>query len=102
MGPDVTKVKKEINRVVIPFNVSCEHCFYCLYEMERQCDNSNPHYDSGRYFGYTEKFGNYPGGQAAYFKVSFGKFVPFVIPESCELEDESLLFLSNVLPTAYL
>ncbi|MMZ55350.1 Glutathione-independent formaldehyde dehydrogenase [compost metagenome] len=31
----------------------------------------------------------------------FGNFTPFVIPESCELEDESLLFLSDVLPTAY-
>ncbi|PGD50253.1 glutathione-dependent formaldehyde dehydrogenase, partial [Bacillus toyonensis] len=34
-------------------------------------------------------------------KVPFGNFTPFVIPESCELEDESLLFLSDVLPTAY-
>jgi S-(hydroxymethyl)glutathione dehydrogenase/alcohol dehydrogenase len=27
--------------------------------------------------------------------------MPFVIPESCELEDEALLFMSDVLPTAY-
>src|SRR5690242_845118 len=100
VGPDVTKVKKG-DRVVIPFNVACGHCFYCQHEMESQCDNSNPHYDSGGYFGYTEKFGNYPGGQAEYLKVPFGNFTPFVIPESCELEDESLLFLSDVLPTAY-
>lgn len=40
-------------------------------------------------------------GQAEYLKVPFGNFTPFVIPESCELEDESLLFLSDVLPTAY-
>lgn len=38
---------------------------------------------------------------AEYLKVPFGNFTPFVIPESCELEDESLLFLSDVLPTAY-
>ncbi|AZQ47265.1 zinc-dependent alcohol dehydrogenase [Bacillus sp. GX] len=100
VGPDVTKVKKG-DRVVIPFNVACGHCFYCQHEMESQCDNSNPHYDSGGYFGYTEKFGNHPGGQAEYLKVPFGNFTPFVIPESCELEDESLLFLSDVLPTAY-
>ena len=60
--------------------------------MESQCDNSNPHYDSGGYFGYTEKFGNHPGGQAEYLKVPFGNFTPFVIPESCELEDESYYF----------
>lgn len=99
-GPDVTRVKKG-DRVVIPFNVSCGHCFYCKHDMESQCDNSNPHHDSGGYFGYTEKYGNHPGGQAEFLKVPFGNFMPFVIPESCELEDESLLFLSDVLPTAY-
>jgi threonine dehydrogenase-like Zn-dependent dehydrogenase len=35
----------------------------------KKCDNSNPHYDSAGYFGYTEKFGNHPGGQAEYLKV---------------------------------
>ncbi|ASB87123.1 glutathione-dependent formaldehyde dehydrogenase [Bacillus sonorensis] len=99
-GPDVTKVKKG-DRVVIPFTVACGHCYYCENKLESQCDNSNPHYDSGGYFGYSEKFGNHPGGQAEYLKVPFGNFTPFVIPESCELEDESLLFLSDVLPTAY-
>lgn len=99
-GPDVTKVKKG-DRVVIPFNVSCGQCIYCQQNQTSQCDNSNPHYDSGGYFGYTEKFGNHPGGQAEYLKVPFGNYTPFLVPESCELEDESLLFLSDVLPTAY-
>jgi S-(hydroxymethyl)glutathione dehydrogenase / alcohol dehydrogenase len=100
VGPEVTKVKKG-DRVVIPFNVACGHCVYCEEGLTSQCDNSNPHYDSGGYFGYTEKFGNHPGGQAEYLKVPFGNFTPFRIPESCEFEDESLLFLSDVLPTAY-
>ncbi|WP_102275476.1 zinc-dependent alcohol dehydrogenase [Cytobacillus massiliigabonensis] len=100
VGPEVTKVKKG-DRVVIPFNVACGHCAYCKQDLTSQCDNSNPHYDSGGYFGYSEKYGNYPGGQAEYLRVPFGNFTPFVIPESCELEDESLLFLSDVLPTAY-
>ncbi|MBG9588793.1 zinc-dependent alcohol dehydrogenase [Cytobacillus firmus] len=99
-GPEVTKVKKG-DRVVIPFNVSCGQCVYCQQDQTSQCDNSNPHYDSGGYFGYTEKFGNHPGGQAEYLKVPFGNYTPFLIPETCELEDESLLFLSDVLPTAY-
>lgn len=100
VGPEVTKVKKG-DRVVVPFNVACGHCIYCEHDLTSQCDNSNPHYDSGGYFGYTEKFGDHPGGQAEYLKVPFGNFTPFLIPESCELEDESLLFLSDVLPTAY-
>ncbi|RLL45435.1 glutathione-dependent formaldehyde dehydrogenase [Oceanobacillus piezotolerans] len=100
VGPDVTKVKKG-DRVVIPFTVACGNCPYCHNHIESQCDNANPHYDSGGYFGYTEKFGNYPGGQAEYLRVPFGNYTPFVIPEDCELEDEKLLFLSDVLPTAY-
>lgn len=102
VGPEVTRVKKG-DRVVIPFNVSCGECFYCKNEMESQCDNANenPALDSGAYFGYTERYGNYPGGQAELLRVPYGNFIPFKIPESCELEDESLLFLSDVLPTAY-
>lgn len=100
VGPDVTKVKKG-DRVVIPFTIACGTCPYCSQHLESQCDNSNPHYDSGGYLGYSEKFGNYPGGQAEYLRVPFGNYTPFLIPEDCELEDEQLLFLSDVLPTAY-
>lgn len=102
VGSEVTKVKKG-DRVVVPFNVSCGQCFYCDHEMESQCDNSNsnPHFDTGGYIGFTERYGNYPGGQAEYLRVPYANFMPFVIPESSELEDESVLFLSDVLPTAY-
>ncbi|USK75753.1 zinc-dependent alcohol dehydrogenase [Peribacillus frigoritolerans] len=102
VGPEVIKVKKG-DRVVLPFNISCGHCYYCEHDMESQCDNSNPNeaVDTGGYFGFTERYGNYPGGQAEYLRVPYGNFMPFVIPESCELEDEALLFMSDVLPTAY-
>ncbi|MGE6489001.1 zinc-dependent alcohol dehydrogenase [Paenisporosarcina sp. NPDC076898] len=102
VGPEVTKVKKG-DRVVLPFNISCGECYYCNHEMESQCDNSNdnPKVDTGGYFGFTERYGDYSGGQAEFLRVPYGNFMPFVIPESCELEDESLLFMSDVLPTAY-
>lgn len=102
VGPGVTKVKKG-DRVVLPFNVSCGDCYYCNHDMESQCDNSNdnPAIDSGGYLGFTERYGDYSGGQAEFLRVPYGNFMPFVIPESCELEDESLLFMSDVLPTAY-
>ena len=100
IGPKVTSVKKG-DRVVIPFTVACGHCQYCDQHLDSQCDNSNPHYDSGGLLGYSEKYGNYPGGQAEYLRVPFGNYTPFRIPEECELEDDKLLFLSDVLPTAY-
>lgn len=102
VGPEVTKVKKG-DRVVIPFNVACGTCFFCENEMESQCDNSNNNteLDAGAYFGYTERYGDYAGGQAEVLRVPYGNFVPFKVPEKTELEDEALLFLSDVLPTAY-
>lgn len=100
VGKDVTKVKKG-DRVVIPFTIACGTCPYCTNHMESQCNNSNPHYDSGGYFGFSEKYGDFPGGQAEYLRVPFGNYTPFLIPKDCELEDEQLLFLSDVLPTAY-
>ncbi|UFU00444.1 glutathione-dependent formaldehyde dehydrogenase [Radiobacillus kanasensis] len=100
VGPDVTKVRKG-DRVVIPFTLACGHCPYCEAHQESQCDNANPHYDSGGYFGYSEKFGDLPGGQAEYLRVPYGNYTPFRVPDDCEMEDNSLLFLSDVLPTAY-
>ncbi|GKV69703.1 glutathione-dependent formaldehyde dehydrogenase [Sporosarcina sp. NCCP-2716] len=102
IGPGVVNVKKG-DRVIIPFNLSCGECFFCRHEMESQCDNSNPnpHVDTGGFLGFTERYGDYPGGQAEYLRVPFGNFTPFVVPESCELPDESLLFLSDIMPTAY-
>lgn len=100
VGPDVTKVKKG-DRVVIPFNISCGECYFCQHDLESQCDNSNPNGEAGAYFGYSDTFGGYPGGQAELLRVPYGNFTPFVIPKDCELEDEKLLFLSDIIPTAW-
>ena len=100
VGPGV-KNRKVGDRVVIPFNISCGECHFCQNQMESQCDNSNPHLDTGAYFGFSELFGNYPGGQAEYLRVPYADFTSFLVPEDSELEDESLLFLSDVMPTAY-
>lgn len=100
VGPEVTKVKKG-DRVVIPFNVSCGECFYCRHDLVCMCDNSNPNGDAGGFFGYSDTFGGYPGGQAEYLRVPYGNFTPFMIPEDCEVEDEKLLLMSDVMGTAY-
>lgn len=100
VGPEVTKVKKG-DRVIIPFTVACGQCYYCQHQLESQCDHANPHGDSGGYFGYSETFGGYAGGQAEWMRVPFGNFTPFRVPDDCELEDEKLLFLSDIIPTAF-
>lgn len=100
VGPEVTKVKKG-DRVIVPFNISCGQCFYCQNELESQCDNANPNGQSGAFFGYSDTFGGYQGGQAELLRVPYGNFVPFAVPEDSEMEDEKLLFLSDIIPTAW-
>ncbi len=103
VGSGVQKVKKG-DRVVVPFNVSCGECFFCSHQMESQCDNSNSHNldkNTGGYLGFSKMFGDYPGGQAEYLRVPYADFSSFIVPEDSELEDESVLFLSDVVPTAY-
>jgi S-(hydroxymethyl)glutathione dehydrogenase/alcohol dehydrogenase len=100
VGPEVKKLKKG-DRVIIPFNVSCGHCWYCTHDLTSQCDNSNPHGEMGGFFGYTETTGGYAGGQAEYMRVPFGNFTPFKIPENCEVEDEKLVLLADAAGTAY-
>ncbi|MDO7904859.1 zinc-dependent alcohol dehydrogenase [Paenibacillus sp. JX-17] len=100
IGPSVTHVKKG-DRVIVPFNVSCGQCFFCQNQMESQCDHANDAKDTGGMLGYSDSYGGFAGGQAELLRVPYGNFMPFVIPEDAEMEDEKLLFLSDILPTAY-
>jgi S-(hydroxymethyl)glutathione dehydrogenase/alcohol dehydrogenase len=100
VGPEVNKIKKG-DRVIVPFNVACGQCYFCQHELESQCDNANPHGQAGAFFGYSETFGGYPGGQAELLRVPYANFTPFLVPEDCEMEDEKILFLSDIMPTAY-
>ncbi|PTE32709.1 alcohol dehydrogenase catalytic domain-containing protein, partial [Staphylococcus equorum] len=104
VGKEVKTLKKG-DRVVIPFNIGCGDCFYCNNEMESQCDNSNPSpaswkMNNGGLFGFGGMHGNHWGGQAEYLRVPFADFSSFKVPDS-DLKDEQVLFLSDVVPTAY-
>ena len=104
VGKDVKTLKKG-DRVVIPFNIGCGDCFYCDNHMESQCDNSNQSpanwkMDNGGLFGFGGMHGNHWGGQAEYLRVPFADFSSFKVPDS-DLKDEQVLFLSDVVPTAY-
>jgi S-(hydroxymethyl)glutathione dehydrogenase/alcohol dehydrogenase len=98
VGRDVHKVKKG-DRVIVPFPISCGHCWYCEHDLWSQCDNSNPNGETGAYFGYSKTFGGYDGGQAEYLRVPYANVGPTVVPE--DLSDEQVLFLTDVLPTSY-
>ncbi|MCU0855945.1 MAG: glutathione-dependent formaldehyde dehydrogenase [Rhodobacteraceae bacterium] len=108
-GPGSTLQKGQ--RVVVPFTISCGKCFFCEHDLYSACDNSNPvekqdmtetlygHAVSGL-FGYSHLTGGYAGGQAEYVRVPFSDVGPIVIPDG--LEDDKVLFLSDILPTGWM
>ena len=99
VGSAVKKVKKS-DRVVIPFNVSCGECHFCKNHMESQCDNSNHTKTQVAILGFRKCLGIILVNKLNIYG-SLSDFSSFVVPESSELDDESLLFLSDVIPTAY-
>jgi threonine dehydrogenase-like Zn-dependent dehydrogenase len=51
-------------------------------------------------FGYSHMTGGYAGGQAEYVRVPYSDVGPIVIPDG--LEDDKVLFLSDILPTGWM
>ena len=108
-GPKSTLQKGQ--RVVVPFTISCGNCFHCSIEQYSACENSNPaekqdmsamlygHPMAGL-FGYSHQTGGYSGGQAEYVRVPFSDVGPIVVPD--HLEDDQVLFLSDILPTGWM
>lgn len=89
------------DRVVIPFNIACGHCFFCRRGLQSQCETTQnkTFKKGGSLFGYTEAYGGVPGGQAEYLRVPLADYGPIKIPQ--EPPDERFLYLSDVLPTAW-
>ena len=101
---------KKGQRVVVPFTISCGSCFFCQQTMYSACDNTNPAekqdmtealygHAVSALFGYSHLTGGYPGGQAEYVRVPFSDVGPIVIPDG--MEDDDVLFLSDILPTGW-
>ena len=108
IGPNVKKLKVG-DRIVIPFDIGCGHCHYCKEQEYSACDNSNPNsvladklygYSGSGLFGYSHIYGGYAGGQAEYIRVPYADTNSLVIPNG--IEDEKVLFLSDIFPTGYM
>ena len=100
VGSDVGELKVG-DRVVVPFNISCGHCWMCSRGLFAQCETTqNTEQGKGAsLFGYTSLYGAVPGGQAEYVRVPHADFGPIRLPE--DLPDERFLYLSDILPTAW-
>src|SRR5947209_436101 len=100
VGPEVRQIKPG-DRVVIPFNVSCGHCFMCDQQLFSQCETTQVR-DQGKgasLLGYTKLYGQVPGGQAELLRVPQAHFGPIKVPEGPA--DQRFVYLSDVLPTAW-
>ena len=108
-GPKSTLTKGQ--RVVVPFTISCGQCFHCQKLQYSACNNSNPvekqdatemlyGHAMGGAFGFSHLTGGYAGGQAEYVRIPFSDVGPIVIPDG--MDDEEVLFLSDILPTGWM
>jgi threonine dehydrogenase-like Zn-dependent dehydrogenase len=100
VGSEVTHIKPG-DRVVVPFNISCGHCWMCSRGFYAQCETTQ-NVDQGKgasLFGYTKLYGQVPGAQAEYLRVPQAQFGPIKVPT--DHPDERYLFLSDVLTTSW-
>lgn len=107
-GKAITNLQKG-DRVVVPFPISCGHCFFCNHDLYTHCENSNEKYGpegglldekGAALFGYTNLYGGYPGGQAEYVRVPYADIGPRKVPDT--LTDNQALFLTDIFPTGYI
>jgi threonine dehydrogenase-like Zn-dependent dehydrogenase len=99
-GADVHHIKPG-DRVVVPFNISCGHCWMCDQGFFAQCETTQvrQHGKGAALFGYTKLYGQVPGAQAEYLRVPQAQFGPIPVPAGPP--DERFLYLSDVLTTSW-
>jgi len=89
------------DRVVIPFQISCGRCHMCDKQLYTQCETTQVR-DQGMgaaLFGYSELYGEIPGGQAELLRVPQAQFTHIKVPVGPP--DSRFVYLSDVLPTAW-
>jgi threonine dehydrogenase-like Zn-dependent dehydrogenase len=89
------------DRVVMPFQISCGHCWMCDQQLYTQCETTQVR-DQGMgaaLFGFSKLYGEVAGGQAEYLRVPQAQFTHIKVPDG--LPDERFVYLSDVLPTAW-
>ncbi|MGC1807431.1 MAG: zinc-dependent alcohol dehydrogenase [Mycobacterium sp.] len=98
---DETGDLKVGDRVVIPFQISCGSCYMCDRQLYTQCETTQvrDHGMGAALFGYSELYGEVPGGQAELLRVPQAQFTHIKVPSG--QPDSRYVYLSDVLPTAW-
>lgn len=88
------------DRVMVPFNIACGTCFFCVRGLVSNCHNVNPNATAvGGIYGYSHTAGGYDGGQAEYVRVPFADHGPTTIPDW--MHEEDALMCTDALATGY-
>ena len=89
------------DRVVIPFQISCGHCYMCEQTLYTQCETTQVREQGmgAALFGFSKLYGQVPGGQAEYLRVPQAQFTHMKVPDGPP--DDRFVYLSDVLPTAW-
>ncbi len=89
------------DRVVVPFQIACGHCWMCDQRLYTQCETTQVREQGSgaALFGYTKLYGEVPGAQAERLRVPHADFGPIKVPEGPA--DDRFVYLSDVLPTAW-
>ncbi len=69
VGPNLQDLERG-DRVVMPFQISCGHCFMCQEQLYTQCETTQVREEGmgAALFGYTKLYGQVPGGQAEFLR----------------------------------
>ncbi|MBY0232524.1 MAG: glutathione-dependent formaldehyde dehydrogenase [Gemmataceae bacterium] len=107
-GKAIKHLKKG-DRVVVSFTIACGSCWFCQKKLFSCCDTSNPNaamaagvmgHSPAAMLGYSHMLGGFAGGQAQYLRVPFADVGALKIESG--LEDDKVLFLSDIFPTGWM
>jgi S-(hydroxymethyl)glutathione dehydrogenase/alcohol dehydrogenase len=99
VGPSVQNLSVG-DRVMVPFNVYCGSCWFCVRGLYSNCHNVNANATAvGGIYGYSHTCGGYDGGQAEYVRVPFADVGPTIIPDW--MADEDAVLLTDAVATGY-
>ena len=100
VGRDITQIRPG-DRVVVPFQISCGHCWMCERRLYTQCETTQVRGEGSgaALFGYSKLYGQVPGAQAEYLRVPEAQFTHILVPDGPP--DDRFVYLSDVLPTAW-
>ena len=98
VGRDITQIRPG-DRVVVPFQISCGHCWMCERRLYTQCETTQVRGDAVPHCSATRSCTARCPAPAEYLHVPEAQFTHILVPDGPP--DDRFVYLSDVLPTAW-